>query len=307
MDISVVIPAYNEEKNVVLLYHKLKEVLDGLGKKYEIIFVDDGSRDRTFENLVRLHEKDKKVKVIQFQGNFGKAAALSAGWKKTEGRIIIQMDADLQDDPREIPRFLSRLEKDNDLVSGWKYQRKDSFFGRIIFSRVYNFLVNLISGTKIHDQNCGFKAYKKELVKNINIYGELHRYIPALAKEKGFRIGEIKVRHHKRKYGKSRYGWGRLFRGFFDLITVKYLTTYNKRPLHLFGFFGLFFFFVGFLGGLFLVYLKFLGKSISDRPLLFLVVLLLFLGVQFLSLGLIAEMITNQSSKQSYVIKKVWK
>lgn len=303
-DLSIIIPTYNEEKNIPILYEKLKEILNKESKTYELIFVNDGSTDQTFDGMQKLKKNDKNIKIINFQRNFGKAAGLSAGWKFAQGKIIIQMDADLQDDPEEIPKFLSKLDSGYDLISGWKYNRLDPLEKRI-FTKPYNFLNNWVAGTKIHDHNCGFKCYRREVIENIDIYGELHRYIPALATWRGFKVTEIKVKHHKRKFGKSKYGMGRIFKGFMDLITVKYITTYNKKPLHFFGLIGSLFSFLGFISGLYLVYLKIIGKTIGDRPLLFLTILLIFLGVQFISLGLIAEMITHHSKKEEYVIKEV--
>lgn len=306
VELSVVVPAYNEEKNISLLYRELREILDKLNKDYEIIFIDDGSTDKTFEELKSLYKKDKKIRVIRFQKNFGKAAALSAGWHLAMGKFIIQLDADLQDDPKEIPRFLEKINRGYDLVSGWKFKRYDPIT-KTIPSKIFNWLTAKIIGVKLHDSNCGFKCYKKEVIQKIHIYGELHRYIPALVFWKGFRIGEIKVNHRPRKFGKSKYGFTRLFKGFLDLITVKYLTTYNKRPLHFFGFIGFIFGFLGFLSGIYLVYLKSLGHSISTRPLVSLTVLLTFLGVQFISLGLLGDMITSQSKGEEYVIREVLK
>jgi glycosyltransferase involved in cell wall biosynthesis len=300
--LSIVIPTYNEEKNIPMLYKELKSVLDKY--QYEIIFVDDGSFDNTFNIIKSVAQKDKKVKLISFKRNYGKSAALSAGFENAKGDIIITLDADLQDDPKEIPRFIEKINQGYDLVSGWKFKRKDSLT-KIISSRFFNFLTSMLTKVKIHDINCGFKAYKKEVVKNINIYGELHRYIPVLAFWKGYKIGEIKVEHHPRMYGKSKYGATRLFKGFLDLITVKFLMSYGKRPLHLFGLIGLLCFLLGVILGIYLTYLWFIGKGIGSRPLLMLAVLLVVLGVQFVSLGLLGEMVTSTSKKKDYTIKEI--
>jgi len=298
--ISIIIPTYNEEKNIPLLYKSLNSVL---GKyNYEIIFVDDGSIDNTFNIIEDISQKDKKVKVISFQRNYGKSAALSAGFDNSKGDIIITLDADLQDDPKEIPRFVEKIKNGYDLVVGWKFKRKDPLT-KIIPSKFFNFLTSVLTKVKIHDINCGFKAYRKGVVKNINVYGELHRYIPILAFWKGYKIGEIKIEHHPRKYGKSKYGTSRLFKGFIDLITVKFLTTYGRKPLHLFGLIGFLCFFFGIISGLYLTVVWFIEKGIGDRPLLMLAVLLVVLGVQFISLGLLGEMVIHDRKKKNYQIR----
>ncbi|OGM01748.1 glycosyl transferase family 2 [Candidatus Woesearchaeota archaeon RBG_13_36_6] len=303
VELSFVIPAYNEEKSIVLLYNKLEQVLKTTRKSYEIIFVDDGSTDSTFDELKKIHRTQSKIKIVRFQRNFGKAAALTAGFEEAQGEIIFTMDADLQDDPEDIPLFLEMVQKGYDLVSGWRVDRKDSIAKRLL-SRLYNWLTSMVVGLKLHDYNCGFKCYKKGLVKSIDVYGELHRYIPALAYWKGYKIGEVTVKHHKRRFGKTKYGLGRVFKGFLDLISIKYIYVYNKRPLHFFGLLGLISFFIGFLASLYLVVLKFRGESIGDRPMLMLCVLLIVIGVQFVSLGLLGEMITRQSRQKEYIIKE---
>ncbi len=244
MKISVVVPAYNEQESIPMLYLELKKVLSKY-KDYEIIFVDDGSTDKSAEVMEGVNKKDSRVKVIQLRKNFGKAVALMEGFKSTTGDIIITMDADLQDNPAEIPRFIDKINEGYDLVNGWKYQRKDPLMKRF-FSKIFNFLASKATHVRIHDFNCGFKAYRKEVVKYLNIYGELHRYIPALVYSEGFKVCEIKVKHQARKFGKSKYGSIRILRGFLDLITVKYLITYTQRPLHLFGSIGLILTFIGF-------------------------------------------------------------
>ncbi|MBI2129432.1 glycosyltransferase family 2 protein [Candidatus Woesearchaeota archaeon] len=300
--ISVVVPLYNEEKNVLLFYNSLKAVLNTMKNEHEIIFVDDGSRDRTFFYLNDLNKKDKKVKAVQFQKNYGKAAALSAGFEEAEGDIIITMDGDLQDDPVEIPRFVSELEKGYGLVSGWKQKRQDPF-GKRLFSKLFNALAAAVTGVKIHDFNCGFKAYKAKAAKTLNIYGELHRYIPALVYWNGYKVGEIAVRHHARKYGKSKYGVSRLFKGFYDLITVKFLTGYKKKPMHLFGTVGILLGLLGLIAAIKVLRDRYVNIVSMDRPLLMLSVLLIVLAVQFISLGFIGELISS-SSREEYKIKK---
>lgn len=304
-DISIVIPVRNEAKNIPVLYSELKKVMDNLNKDYEIIFIDDGSSDNTFNVLEGLHKKDKNLKIIKFMRNFGKSGALSAGFDCCSGNIVITMDGDLQDDPSEIPRFIDKL-NEFDIVSGWKYERKDPISKRLP-SKFFNKLTSLLTGVKLHDFNCGFKAYKKEVVKEINLYGELHRYIPVLANWKGYTVGEIKVMHHSRIHGKSKYGGKRILKGFLDLITVKFLITYLNSPLHFFGPISIAFIIVGFISGVYLVYIWLLGQSIGNRPLLILSVLLIVLGIQFMSLGLISELIVseNKNEKKKYNIEKI--
>jgi len=302
IELSVVIPVCNEENNIEVLYYKLIRALNKIKKSYEIIFVDDGSNDNSFKVIKKLSEKDKNIMIIQFQKNFGKSAALSSGFKIAKGSLIITMDGDLQDDPDEIPRFLEEI-KNYDLVVGWKYKRKDPLSKRF-FSLLFNTLVRLLIKLNIHDSNCGFKIYKKKVIDNINLYGELHRYIPALAYWSGFKVGEIKIKHYPRIYGKSKYGAGRLFKGFLDLITIKFLMTYGKRPLHLFGFIGFLCFLLGTIIGLDLTYLWFKGEGIGNRPLLMLGILLIVIGIQFVSLGLLGEMISSAQKKKSYIIKE---
>ena len=299
MKISVIIPVMNEQDNVLELYKQLNPVLSKIGM-HEIIFIDDGSTDKTANKIKEI--KDKSVRLVQFQRNFGKAAALSCGFKEAKGDIIVTMDGDLQDDPKEIPRFLKKLE-DYDMVSGWKYKRHDPLTKRIP-SKFFNFLTRKMTKVNIHDSNCGFKAYKKDVVKGLNLYGELHRYIPALSHLKGYSVGEIKVEHHARKHGKSKYGAGRLLKGFLDLITVKFLMNYTKRPLHFFGSVGFALSSIGVLVCSYLACLWVLGNPIGDRPLLMLGVLLVIMGVQFISMGLIGELITSAKKNDDYVVRK---
>lgn len=231
VDLSIIIPAYNEQKNVILLYKTLKDVLNSLKKSYEIIYIDDGSTDNTFNELKELHQKDKKVKVIKFTQNFKKAAALSAGFEHARGNIVITIDADLQDDPKEIPRFLDKLNEGYDLVVGWKYPRLDPIT-KTFPSKIFNFLVRKLTKTNIHDMNCNFRAIKHEVLPKLNLYNGLYRYIPILVFCQGYKITEIKVKHHPRKFGKSKYGFTRIFRGFFDLIILKVLLIRLKRGIN---------------------------------------------------------------------------
>ncbi len=302
-DLSVVIPLLNEERNVRVLYTKLKDILEREKIKHEIIFIDDGSIDQSFDELKRIHEKDRNTKIICFTKNFGKSAALDAGFELASGEIIVTMDADLQDVPEEIPNFIRKINEGYDLVNGWRCKREDNFSKRLS-SRFFNLLTVLVTGVRLHDINCGFKAYKQQTAKNLNIYGELHRFIPVLAKWKGYKIGEIKVDHHSRLYGYSKYKFSRLLYGFLDLITVKFLTTYLKKPAHLFGGVGLVFCLIGSLFGFYLTYLWYLGVIIWNRPLLIFTVLLIITGVQFISFGLLAEMQASKKDKAEYVIKE---
>jgi glycosyltransferase involved in cell wall biosynthesis len=296
--LSVVVPVLNEAESIPVLYEEINEVLQPLGKPYEIIFVDDGSRDLTPSILRKIHAADSQTQVIQFRKNFGKSSALSAGFDAARGEIIITMDGDLQDVPAEIPKLLQSLDEDTDLVSGWKHPRNDPISKRLP-SNVFNAVVRMITGITIHDFNCGFKAYRAEVTREIPLYGELHRYIPVLAHNRGFRVAETKVRHRSRKYGTSKFGGSRFFRGFFDLITVLFLTQYNLRPLHFFGWFGVGTFSLGFIINSYLAILWFLGQPIGTRPLLTLGVLLMIIGGQFFVFGLLAEMIASTTHRSA--------
>jgi len=297
MEISVIIPVRNEEENVEELYTQISDSLEGMKiKNYEIIFIDDGSTDDTFNVLSALHANTGNVKVIKFGRNLGKSAALSTGFRHANGDIVITMDGDLQDRPEEIPKFIEKINDGYDVVVGWRFHRKDPIL-KIITSKIFNKLTSLLTGLQIHDFNCGFKAFRKEVVKNIDIYGELHRYIPAIAHWKGYHVGEIKVKHLPRVRGKSKYGVFRIAKGFLDLITISFLMSFGTRPLHIFGSLGL----ITFLSGIFicsyLTFLWMLGMSIGDRPLLILGVLLIISGIQFISTGLIGEMIVGALHK----------
>lgn len=299
--LSFVIPAKNEEGSVEALYDEIHRVVVGLKKTYEIIFVDDGSTDNTFARLQTLHKKDPRVKVIKFRGNLGKSAALQVGFDKTEGEIVFTLDADLQDNPKEIPHFLEKINEGYDLVSGWKKTRHDPSV-KVIPSRILNnFLTPLLTGVRLHDINCGFKAYRREVVKSLNLYGELYRFIPVFAAKQAFRVTEIPVDHRARKHGKSKFGWERNIKGFLDLITIVFLTGYNRRPGHFFGTLGLSSFFAGFLIGLYITYLRITTGGIQYRqPLLFLGMLLMIIGFQLISTGLLAEMMLSARGKTDY-------
>ena len=306
IDLTVLVPVFNEAESLMLLYEKLVTVLAGVAQEYEILFVDDGSNDSSPAIMEKLCQQDRHVRVIEFRRNFGKAAALSVGFSEAKGKMVITMDADLQDEPEEIPRFLAALDEGYDLVSGWKYPRLDPL-SKTLPSALFNLTTRLLTGVPVHDFNCGFKAYRYEVVRELNIYGELYRYIPALAHWRGFKVGEIKVRHHPRLYGRSKYGWSRFARGLFDLMTVLFLNRYNRRPLHLFGWMGLLSLLAGFVINLYLALLWFEGvRPIGTRPLLSLGVLLVFMGIQFVSFGLLAELIARllSSSQDDYSIKR---
>jgi glycosyltransferase involved in cell wall biosynthesis len=296
--ISVVVPVHNEDRSVALLYDELRSSLEPLETPWETIFVDDGSTDGTFAALTRLHNATENVRVVRLRRNFGKAAALVAGFDQAHGDTVVTIDGDLQDDPAEVPRLLAKLDEGFDLVSGWKTHRRDRLSRRVL-SRIFNRVTGTFSGVYLHDMNCGLKAYRAEVVHGLRLYGELHRFIPVLAHYRGFRIAELPVNHRPREHGRSRYGVERYLRGFLDLLTVSFIGRYRHRPLHLFGGLGLI---LGALGTITLVYLtvlKALGHAIGERPLLMLGVLLVVIGLQFFSLGLISEMITSHHEERA--------
>jgi glycosyltransferase involved in cell wall biosynthesis len=306
LDVSVLVPVLDEAETVEELAARVATVLDGLGLRFEILFVDDGSRDGTTERVRAARQRDPRVKLLRLRRNFGKAAALSAGFEHSRGRLIITVDGDLQDDPDEIPRLLSALETgDLDLVSGWKRERRDPA-GKRLPSLLFNWVTRRMAGVELHDFNSGFKVYRREVLEQIAIYGELHRYIPVLAARRGFAVGEVPVTHHPRRHGVSKYGWDRLYKGLLDLITVLFITRYTRRPLHLFGAVGLVFLAFGFGIDLYLAILWMGGATLSNRPLLLLGVLLMLLGIQVLTTGLLGEMITFKNFRRpdSYSIKE---
>jgi glycosyltransferase involved in cell wall biosynthesis len=291
--LSVVVPAMNEEGNIPSLYAALCATLDPLRITYEIVFVDDGSKDGTWEAMRHIAIHDSRVIALRHRRNFGKARGLATGFSVISGDVVLTMDADLQDDPAEIPRFLDKLDEGYDLVSGWKQRRQDPL-GKTLPSRLFNSTVRVVSGVPLHDFNCGFKAYRADVVRNIRLYGELHRFTPVLAHAEGYRVGELPVRHHARRWGSSKYGWSRLIKGFLDLLTVTFLTEYRQRPMHVLGVPGLAALAAGGLIGLWLTAEKILtGASIGNRPLLLLSVLLVVVGVQFFGMGLIGELLVH--------------
>jgi len=306
VDISVIIPVLNEAETIQPLADQVTAVLDDLGRSCEIVFVDDGSRDDTVERIRRAHEADARIRLVRLRRNFGKAAALCAGFDVSRGSLVVTMDGDLQDDPSEIPKLVEKLEsEDLDLVSGWKQQRQDPVSKRLP-SKVFNWVTRKLARIELHDFNSGFKVYRREVLDEIALYGELHRYIPVLAGRKGFAVGEIAVRHHRRQHGTSKYGWDRFYKGLLDLITVLFITRYTRRPLHLFGVIGLGSLIVGLGINLYLVVLWLQGEYLSNRPLLLLGILLMLLGIQVLTTGLIGEMITFKNFQRSdtYSVKE---
>ena len=306
IDVSVLVPVLDEEGTVEELAARVAAVLDGLGRTFEIIFVDDGSTDDTVGRVRAAHQRDPRVKLVRLRRNFGKAAALSAGFDQSRGRILVTMDGDLQDDPDEIPRFLATLEDQHlDLVSGWKKRRQDPA-GKRIPSRLFNWVTRRLAQVDLHDFNCGFKAYRREVLAEIAVYGELHRYIPVLASRRGFAVGEIQVNHLPRRHGVSKYGWDRFYKGLLDLITVLFITRYTRRPLHLFGAIGLLFLGLGLGINTYLAYIWMTGARLANRPLLLLGILLMLIGIQVLTTGLVGEMITfkNFRRQDSYSVKE---
>jgi len=305
MRISFVIPALNEQDSLQQLTQEIQAHCPT--EDHEIIYIDDGSTDASFEIMSSLAGKDERIKVVRFRRNFGKAAALQKGFSIATGEVVFTMDADLQDDPSEIPAFLAKLDEGYDLVSGWKQKRKDPWHKRWP-SKLYNWVTARTFGLKLRDYNCGFKAYRKSLVKELTLYGEMHRYIPVLAHALGYKVGQIPVHHRARQFGKSKYGIERYLRGLFDLLTVKMVTHYNKSPLYLFGRWGLASTLLGIVISGYLAVLKlFWGVPLSNRPLLFLGILLILGGLQFASLGLISELIVNRfnsPNKQNISIKE---
>jgi dolichol-phosphate mannosyltransferase len=295
--ISVVVPVHDEERSVALLYEELEAALEPGGEPWEAVFVDDGSTDGSFAALTRLHARTPNTRVVRLRRNFGKSTALATGFAQAEGETIVTIDSDLQDDPAEIPRLLAKLDEGFDLVSGWKTQRRDPWRRRLL-SRIFNAVTGRVSGVGLHDMNCGLKAYRADVVRGLSLYGELHRFIPVLAHYRGFRTAELPVNHRPRTHGRSRYGMERYLRGFLDLLTVTFMGRYRHRPLHLFGGLGLV---LGFLGTAVLVYLTVLkatGEAIGHRPLLTLGVLLVVVGLQFFSLGLLSEMVTSHHEER---------
>jgi glycosyltransferase involved in cell wall biosynthesis len=310
-DLSIVIPIHNEEPNLEALYQELTEAFSGWGKSYEVLFVDDGSTDKSFAILERLQLADPRLRVIRFRRNFGQTAAFSAGFAHARGRLIVTSDGDLQNDPRDIPMLVKKLEEEQlDIVCGWRRNRKDAFVSRLVPSFFANGLISWATGVKLHDYGCSLKVFRAEVVKSIKLYGEMHRFIPAIASEQGVAIDEAVVNHRPRLHGQSKYGISRTIRVVLDLLTVKFLLSYSTRPLQIFGLVGLAMAVPGVLIMAYLTFVKFaMSESIANRPLLMLGILLVFTGVQLLTLGLLAELQSRtyheSQDKPTYVIREI--
>ena len=310
MDLSIVVPVYNEEENIPSLYEQLTSVLEPLELDYEIICVDDGSRDRSFVLLSELAERDPRVKVIRFRRNFGQTAGFSAGFDYAQGDIVVTIDADLQNDPQGIPLLLDKMAEGYDLVSGWRADRQDPFLSRRLPSMIANWLITETTGVQVHDRGCSLRAHRREVVKQMRLYGELHRFIPDMASWVGVTMAEVPVIHRPRRFGKSKYGITRTFRVLLDLITVRFLLSYSTRPIHVFGSLGIVAGLVGVGLGIYLTVLKlFTGVSIGNRPLLMLAVLLVLVGVQMVAMGLLGELIVRtyheSQGKPIYTVREV--
>jgi glycosyltransferase involved in cell wall biosynthesis len=304
--LSIVIPVFNEVDSIPELHREMADVARDEGYDLELIFVDDGSTDGSWEAIERLAKADDRVRGIRFRRNFGKAAALDAGFCAARGDLVLTLDADLQDDPREIPRFLEEMEEGFDVVSGWKKVRHDPWH-KVGPSRVFNYLVGRLTGVKLHDHNCGFKSYRREIFREVRLYGELHRFVPVLAAARGWRVGEIVVNHRPRKHGRSKYGLKRIVKGFLDLLTVYFLTGFGQRPQHLLGAVGLLFFFLGGVGLVFLIAWRVLSWTVEglsnihlhQTPWFYVAITSLLLGAQLTSIGFLAELITAYLGRAS--------
>jgi glycosyltransferase involved in cell wall biosynthesis len=309
MDLSIIVPIFNEAENIGPLHAQLTEVLEGLGRSYEIIAVDDGSSDRSFAVLQDLCGEDRHLKVIRFRRNFGQTAAFAAGFDHSQGDVVITIDADLQNDPADIPVLLAKVDEGFDVVSGWRVDRQDPFLSRRLPSMIANGLISQVTGVHLHDYGCSLKAYRREVVKGVQLYGELHRFIPALSSWMGVSVAEVPVRHHARRFGKSKYGISRTIRVILDLITVRFLLSYSTRPIQIFGGLGALSFGLGTAFGVYLAFVKFvLGQDIGARPLLQLAVLLMLVGVQLVSMGLLGELVVRvyyeAQGKRIYMVKE---
>ena len=291
MDLSIVVPVYNEEESVNPLYERITAALSQTAYSYEMILVDDGSSDRSFMLLTAIAAEDSRVRVIRFRRNFGQTAAMAAGFDAARGRIVVPMDGDLQNDPADIPRLLAKIDEGYDVVSGWRKDRQDTFINRKLPSIIANGLISRFTGVHLHDYGCTLKAYRREVLDGINLYGEMHRFVPALASQVGAKVTELPVMHHPRLYGTSKYGISRTVRVVLDLMTVKFLLSYSTKPLQRFGKWGVYTIFAGVLSGAATLYMKlFEHMSMNRNPLWILTVFLFFMGVQFIVLGLLGEL-----------------
>jgi glycosyltransferase involved in cell wall biosynthesis len=310
--LSVVIPIYNEEENINLLYEELKDVLETLEHEYEIIFIDDGSKDNSLTLLEKIQQQDSAVVVVSFRRNFGQTAAMSAGFDYATGDVIITMDGDMQNDPHDIPTFLAKMDEGYDLVSGWRFKRQDPFLNRRLPSMIANKIISVVTGVHLHDYGCTLKTFRKEITEGIHLYGEMHRFIPAIASGVGGEIAEVKVNHRPRRFGTSKYGISRTIRVVLDLMTVKFMLSYATRPIQVFGLLGVISGGIGFSIALVLtIERQFFGMPLANRPLLLLAVLLIFMGMQFISMGLLGELQARtyheSQEKPIYVVRKVLK
>jgi glycosyltransferase involved in cell wall biosynthesis len=305
IELSIIVPLYNEEESLPELQRQIDAVCRENKYTYEIIYVDDGSYDKSLAVLQELRaQQGDIVKIVSFRRNYGKSAALHEGFKRASGKYVVTMDADLQDDPAEIPNLIAAIEEGYDLVSGWKKKRHDPL-NKTIPSKFFNWFTSLVSGIRLHDFNCGLKIYRHEVVKSLRVYGEMHRYLPVLAHWNGFRVSELVVNHRARKFGRTKFGVARFFNGFFDLLTVIFITKFNRAPLHFFGFTGAALFFVGFVVELYLTVEWILGVGIGQRPLFFFGILMIIVGAQFVLFGLLGEMLTHHFDTQAeYTIKR---
>lgn len=310
IDLSIVIPIYNEKESILKLYKELHKTLSGMTLKYEVLLIDDGSTDGTFNELVNVNNENKLFKIIRFRKNFGQTSAISAGFDFAEGKIIITLDADLQNDPRDIPLLLEKLNEGYDIVSGWRVNRKDKAITRRFPSVIANKIISKLTGVYLHDYGCTLKAYKREVIKNIDLYGEMHRYIPAIASWMGVRVAEVPVRHHSRKYGRSKYGVSRTIKVILDIITVKFLLSYSQSPIQIFGVLGLFSATAGFIMTAYLIIMRiFFNQPLSERPLFILSIFMIFIGIQLITMGLLAEVLMRVHhevrNRSTYVVKEM--
>jgi len=311
IDLSLIIPVFNEQENLKQLYKEITASCEELDKSYQVVFVDDGSTDNSLDILIEMQKKDPRIRVIRLRKNFGQTAALSAGFDHSQGDIVITLDADLQNDPSDFGKLIHKIEQGYDLVSGWRKKRKDKLLTRRIPSKIANWIISMITRVKLHDYGCTLKAFRRDVIKNINLYGEMHRFIPAIASNIGVSIAEVKVNHRPRRYGKSKYSLMRFIKVVLDLLTVKFLLSYSTRPLQIFGIFGLISGLAGGIIGLILSYQRLILKQgIADRPLLLLAVLLMVIGFQFITLGLLAEILVRayheSIEKRIYYIREIY-
>lgn len=309
MDLSVVVPIYNEEENIPILHGRVTQALSDARLDYELILVDDGSSDNSFSALKLLAARDARVKVVRLRRNFGQTAAMAAGFDLAKGRVVVPMDGDLQNDPLDIPLLLARIDEGYDVVSGWRKDRKDTFVNRRLPSILANSVISYMTGVHLHDYGCTLKAYRREVLEDVNLYGEMHRFVPALASQVGARVTEMPVRHHERLHGQSKYGISRTMKVILDLMTVKFLLSYSTKPIQLFGRWGIYTLCAGMLSGAATVYMKlFDHMSMNRNPLFILTAFLLFMGVQFIVMGLLAELSARTyyeaQGKQIYNIKE---